>query len=794
MNIPKDQFFLKAMDLGISKEQAEALWSSLEQSNQDSKSYSFSKWMYYFGALIIIAAMVWLIEQSWVDIGGGAKFLIAFVYAILFSVVGMKLWKKEDLKIPGGLCITIAVCMVPLAIYGLVDYLKIWPADTLFAYHNFFNIPVTTEFAMGLGTIFAGLLALKFVPFPFLTAPIFLAAWFLTKDFYHLIIENETFWDGNEWISMIFGCALVIIAYVLDLKKMKDYAFWGYFFGLLAFWISLTSLIMYKGEFFNFIYFTVNLLMMITSILLNRKIFMVFGALGAFIYFNHLAYSIFKDSIVFPFALICIGIAIICLGIFYQKNSKWIEEKILEAVPDWIKKFVTLLALFATYPYPIFSSDSSINHALVSVYAVQCDNGKVLMAENCDLSMTPASCMKIVTTAAALHLLGPNSRFETHLEYDGSIDDMKVLNGNICIRGGGDPCLGSERIAGTPSWKKQMEIWADAIQQLGIHKIKGKIMADTSKWETALAVPSWLWEDLGNYYGAGASALSFHENFYSIFFRPGNKIGQKTGILRTDPPLGSPIIQNEVKTGPEGSGDCACIYGSEFSPIQFIRGTIPLGVDEFSIKGAIPDPATLCVDLLTKELQKRKIIIEENTIEQQTKKISFHITYSPPIKEIVHWTNQKSINLYAEHLLKKMGEVTYAEGSTDSGILAVTNFLDSQNINLNGFKMADGSGLSRKNLITTRQLVEILLKMKKSNFFPIFLESLPQEKDHIRAKSGSMSLIKGYVGYLDNIAFAILINQCPNHQVMQEKINYLLAEIAGLLTNDRAPPDDSVFL
>lgn len=340
MNIPKDQFFLKAMALGISKEKVEALWSSLKQHDQDNKSYLFSTWMYYFGALIIIAAMAWLIKLSWVEIGGGAKFLIFIIYAILFSVIGMKLWKNENLKIPGGLCVTIAVCTVPLAIYCLWDYLNILPADTSKSYDNFFNIPIATEFAMELGTIFAGLIALRFISFPLLTAPIFLDAWFLTIDLYHLILGKENFWDEIEWISMIFGGALVIIAYVLDLKKLKDYAFWGYFFGLLAFWISLTSLIMYNGEVLNLIYFTVNLLLMMASILLKQRIFMVFGALGAFIYFNHLAYTLFKDSIVFPFALIFIGITIICLGIFYQKNSKWIEKTILEVVPDWVKKLL----------------------------------------------------------------------------------------------------------------------------------------------------------------------------------------------------------------------------------------------------------------------------------------------------------------------------------------------------------------------------------------------------------------------------------------------------------------------
>ena len=283
----------------------------------------------------------------------------------------------------------------------------------------------------------------------------------------------------------------------------------------------------------------------------------------------------------------------------------------------------------------------------------------------------------------------------------------------------------------------------------------------------------------GNYYGAGASALSFHENLYSLIFRPASKIGEKATILRTDPLLTSLTFQSEVTTGPEGSRDCACIYGSEFSPVQFIRGTIPFGVDEFSIRGAIPDPAAFYADLLSQELQKRSVPVEEedHEIAPQIKRTSFHTTYSPTLSEIVQWTNQKSINLYAEHLLKRIGEVVYNEGSTVSGIKAVTDFWNSQHINLSGFNMADGSGLSRKNLVTTRQLVEILLKMKSSNFFPIFFESLPQQAGLMRAKSGSMSLINGYAGYAGKIAFAILVNQCLNDQVMHEKITALLEEI-----------------
>ncbi len=436
----------------------------------------------------------------------------------------------------------------------------------------------------------------------------------------------------------------------------------------------------------------------------------------------------------------------------------------------------TVIALLATAH--LFSEDPYIlDHAMISIYAVQTDTGKVLIDKNSHLSLTPASCMKVVTTAAALYLLGEDHRFETSLEYDGFIDDEGSLHGNIYIKGGGDPCLGSDRIASSLSWNALIETWSEAIHNLGIQKIEGQVIGDATKWEKALAAPSWSWEDLGNYYGAGASALSFHENCYSLFFKPGENVGDPANILCTDLPLTTLIFQNEVTTGPQRSGDRACIYGSEFSSTQFIRGTIPAAIDSFSIKGAIPDPAAYAAYLLSENLENKGIILEHHEIAPQSKRIPFHTIYSPTVGEIVHLTNQKSINLYAEHLLKQMGEVTHNKGSTASGIKTITNFWNSQNIDLDGFYMADGSGLSRKNLVTTKQLVEILQQVKKSDFFPIFLESLPHLEGAMRAKSGSMSFIKGYVGYTGNIAFAILVNQCTDSRMMYEKINLFLSHL-----------------
>ena len=417
------------------------------------------------------------------------------------------------------------------------------------------------------------------------------------------------------------------------------------------------------------------------------------------------------------------------------------------------------------------------DHASVSFYAVHIDTGEVLLEKNSDLSLMPASCMKIVTTAAALHLLGPDRRFETKLEYDGFIDHAKTLRGNVYIRGGGDPCLGSNRLSGTLDWKEQIEAWVAAIKKLGIRKIEGKIIGDASKWEKALAVPSWSWEDLGNHYGAGACALSFHENRYSLLFKPGREVGDHAVIIRTDPPL-SLVFQNEVMTGPKESGDRACIYGSEFSSLRYIRGTIPCGVNEFTIFGAIPSPAESCSHLLAMELERQGISIQNQDVCESQRAL-IHTTYSPSLKEIVYWTNQKSINLYAEHLLKKIGEIVNHEGSTEAGVQAVKAFLKSQNLDLEGLNIVDGSGLSRKNLMTTKQLVTILLKMKKSTFYPYFFESLPQFSDNasIRAKSGSMSLVRGYAGYAGDIAFAILVNQFTNAEWMDETIHSFFSNL-----------------
>ena len=234
------------------------------------------------------------------------------------------------------------------------------------------------------------------------------------------------------------------------------------------------------------------------------------------------------------------------------------------------------------------------------------------------------------------------------------------------------------------------------------------------------------------------------------------------------------------------------VFMEESFPLkQYVQGTIPIDPPVFSVKGAIPDPASYCAQALTQRLIDKGIQVKGEALKGQSLRTAFHTTVSPSFETIVYWTNQKSVNLYAEHLLKKMGEEQYKEGSTEAGLRAVNAFLNAHQIDLGGFQMFDGSGLSRKNLVTAKQMVSVLVAMKKSEQFPAFLNSLPQLKKHTYAKSGSMSLIRCFIGYSGDIAFAILVNQCLDPALRQKLEQFisdldrccLKKEVSSLLVN-----------
>ena len=337
MHISKEDLDWAASEKLISADQANLLWTRLEARYSNRSNFGVANVAYYLGALVVMSAMGWFMTLGWQKFGGGGIFLIATGYAIAFLLAGYYLWFSQNLKIPGGLLFTLAVWMVPLAIYGLEQLTGIWPQSDPGTFRDYHIWIKGSWVLMEVGTILAGLIALKFIRFPFLTFPIAFSLWYMSMDLTPLLLRrNEFTWNERLWVSLIFGAFILLVSYVVDRRTREDYAFWGYLFGLMAFWGGL-SLMQSNSELNKFLYCLINVGLMLAAIFLDRRAFLVFGGLGVFVYLGHLSYEVFKDSMMFPFALSVLGLLIIFLGIKYQRNREAIEAAILNSLPDSLK-------------------------------------------------------------------------------------------------------------------------------------------------------------------------------------------------------------------------------------------------------------------------------------------------------------------------------------------------------------------------------------------------------------------------------------------------------------------------
>src|SRR5690554_1813388 len=160
-----------------------------------------------------------------------------------------------------------------------------------------------------------------------------------------------------------------------------------------------------------------------------------------------------------------------------------------------------------------FVQSAGLEGALVSVTISDMETGEVLDAINSDQRLCPASVWKLFTTTAALKILGPEFKFRTVLAYDGKIE-KGTLTGNVYIIGGGDPSLGSQYFE--PGFEQLISDWANAIKSVGIDSINGRLVANSTHFTGDGMPRTWIWEDMGNYYGAAVSGLNINDNTYAV--------------------------------------------------------------------------------------------------------------------------------------------------------------------------------------------------------------------------------------------------------------------------------------
>jgi serine-type D-Ala-D-Ala carboxypeptidase/endopeptidase (penicillin-binding protein 4) len=454
------------------------------------------------------------------------------------------------------------------------------------------------------------------------------------------------------------------------------------------------------------------------------------------------------------------------------------------------------------------AEDPDLKHAGLGICVIDVESGKVIAQHDKDQSLIPASSLKVVTTATALFKLGEGFRFKTELQYDGKLEKDGTLNGNLYIKGFGDPTLGSDRFDKAMSAEKLMAEFVQAIKKAGIKKINGKIVGDASFFTSEVNGRSWLWEDLGNYYASGAWGLNILENKYYLNIRQNPKLGELTKIEGTKPSIPNLLLINEVRSAEVNSGDNAYVFGSPYSYTRFVRGTIPIGKGIFTIKGSIPDPPFFAAYLLMQALENGGISTSKRATSQfelerlgktKTTRKTIHSHLSPTLKEIVIETNLESVNLYCESMLRYLSVTKADNRNVESGLKLIYNFWKEKGLDTEGFFMEDGSGLSPFNNVSAFHLAKIMqLIAKDQKFYQSFKESLPiaglsgtlkymlrgtAAENNLIAKSGGMKRVRSYTGFARMksgklVSFSIIANHfsCKSN-IMRRKMEKIMVEL-----------------
>ncbi len=424
--------------------------------------------------------------------------------------------------------------------------------------------------------------------------------------------------------------------------------------------------------------------------------------------------------------------------------------------------FLITQSSFAQFPiakleeaYQKLTADEQAKYAITSLCVLDATTGKVVFAKNENIGLATASTLKVITSATAFNVLGKDFRYQTTLGYSGKITADGTLQGNLIINGGGDPTLGSWRYGQTKE-NVILTQWVNAIKAAGIKKIEGNVIGDDSLFGSQSMPEGWVWQDMGNYYGAGTSSLTWRENQFDVHLKPGSSAGAEVNLKEIVPAMPYLQIVNELKTGSSGSGDNAYGYLPPYGSLAYLRGTWGLGIGKVGISLALPDPAFDAAYRLQDTLKRlnitsakaattsRRLNLEGSDLPQIAQKLST-IT-SPSLSEIVYWFNKKSVNLYGEQLLKTIAFKSGKTPSTRNGAAAEINFWATKGIDKNALNILDGSGLSPGTRVTTMAMASILFQVQKEEWFADYLNSFP-ENNGMKLKSGSINDVSAYAGY-----------------------------------------------
>jgi serine-type D-Ala-D-Ala carboxypeptidase/endopeptidase (penicillin-binding protein 4) len=490
-----------------------------------------------------------------------------------------------------------------------------------------------------------------------------------------------------------------------------------------------------------------------------------------------------------------------------------------------------------------------LNHAHWGVDVVDLETGKALYSQNSDQLFLPASNAKLFTTAAALAIAGPDYHFRTTVETEGKIDANGRLLGDLVIFGRGDPnisgrvlpfALKTQRL---PPHTQILEEMADQVARNGLKIVDGDLIGDDTFYAFERYAEGWAWDDLQWIDGAPVSALTFNDNVVFVNVLPGEHPGDKA-VVTVEPETTYYELDNRVVTSSVGVPKRVGIHRDPGSKKIVLWGSLPLSDSGMKEPMSIEDPAEFVAQLFRTMLERRGITIRGKTrarhgedaqfFDQQiphpptaavvppvvnsavtnsavtppqepdlnpastNKILAEH--FSGPLLEDIRVTNKVSENLHAELALRLAGKLRGYGGSFEGGVAAVKQFLLQAGLKEDEFTFLDGSGLSRRDLVTPAATVQLLIYASRQPWGPEFEESLPvsgvdgslSERfqktpavGQIHAKTGSLSHVNALSGYgqtQDGKQFVFSIF-CNNHNLPASKVLGAMDAVVKLLVS-----------
>lgn len=436
-----------------------------------------------------------------------------------------------------------------------------------------------------------------------------------------------------------------------------------------------------------------------------------------------------------------------------------------------------------------------MKHASLSVCIHNITTDSTIYAIDADHALLPAALNKMFTTAAGFSRLGKDFRFKTDIVYSGSIDSRGVLNGDIFILGQGDPFLGSTRIKGTSPESVFRDI-TEALRNEGIKRINGHIYADASLYSDEMVHPTWQWNDIGNYFGSGVSAINYHENSIDVRFSAGAHVDDPAVITSVYPANLPVTFINQVITGKRDTASQIEFFGSPTENTRTCRGIIALGTRDTLIRASLPNPALCLADQLTQYLRKHGIPVAGEAgdkVEIPTRVHDITDIQTLFYSDIAKLTNYTTNNMCAESIFKYLGYFQKGSGTYENGRQFMDLYFHELGLDVNGINMVDGSGLSRANHVTANFVCQFLAAVAKQPYYEDFCATLgvnSQTGDSkvvpripanstLVLKGGNMTGIKCYAGYYTNkdgnqYCFSILSN---NYDCDGDDINRFLKTI-----------------